>query len=70
MQELCKYYYLNFGINPLKDKLTWMSLWDSTLVKAQQQQNVTFSIYEKKADSPCTSQSVAKAVAELLAWIT
>ena len=46
-QELCMY-YLNFGTNPLEDKLTRMALWDSTLVKAQQQRNVTFSIYEKR----------------------
>ena len=46
-QELCMY-YLYFGTNPLEDKLTRMALWDSTLVKAQQQRNVTFSIYEKR----------------------
>ena len=46
-QELCMY-YLNFGTNPLEDKLIRMALWDSTLVKAQQQRNVTFSIYEKR----------------------
>ena len=37
-----------WNYNPLEDKLIRMALWDSTLVKAQQQRNVTFSIYEKR----------------------